>query len=504
MENKLYSVGIYIRLSKEDTHLGESESVQNQKLLLMKYVKELEYSLFDVYIDDGYTGTNFDRPAFKRLIQDIEDKKVNMVITKDLSRLGRDYIGTGEFIEKWFPSHQVRYIALTDNIDTAFDSANNDIAPFKSILNDMYARDLSKKIRTALRTKQREGKWVGGISPFGYKVDPNDKNHLVIDPCESKIVKRIFLLFLKGYKVNQIKNILNKENVPTFSITRNRENCGLWSETTIRKILKNELYTGDMIQNRRRRVNYKYRKIINNPMNEWIRKENTHTPLISKEEFKQVQKLLYQHHQRRDKKEIYLLDGLLICNECKHTIGIRARRKNGKSSTICNYYRKSTGGKRLCTNHGFDYDTIEEEVLRVLKLSLKRVDIENILEKFKDKMNQEIMQIDNEMEKLKKNMEQLKIGLENLYIEKLTFQITDNDYQKISEKMKNRIAENQLELENRKEQRKLSMDEQKLKKKVHNFLNRKSISRNIVLRLIKKIVLHENGDVDIYLNFCVA
>ena len=173
---KLFYVAIYIRLSKEDDNLGESESIQNQKLLLTKYVHDQNYTLVDIYVDDGYTGTNFERPEFKRMLNDIETGKINMVVTKDLSRLSRDYIGTGEYVEKWFPAHDVRYVALTDNIDTMIDSANNDIAPFKAILNDMYAKDLSKKIRTALHTMQMEGKWVGGCAPFGYKIDPNNKN----------------------------------------------------------------------------------------------------------------------------------------------------------------------------------------------------------------------------------------------------------------------------------------------------------------------------------------
>lgn len=217
-------VAIYIRLSKEDDNIGESESVQNQKSLLVNYIKSLgpNYVIVEIYIDDGYTGTNFDRPAFQKMLLDIQSGKVNMVITKDLSRLSRDYIGTGEYIEKWFPAHNVRYVALTDNIDTFADSTNNDIAPFKAILNDMYAKDISKKIRTALHTMQQEGKWVGGCTPYGYRVDINDKNHLIVDELEGPVVKRIFKMFLDGKTVNQIRDTLNREKVPTFSSTRGR------------------------------------------------------------------------------------------------------------------------------------------------------------------------------------------------------------------------------------------------------------------------------------------
>ena len=192
-----YKVAIYIRLSKEDVEKGfdESESIINQKSLLTEYVGNLgwEYELVDTYIDPGYTGTNFNRPDFQRMIRDIENGKVNMVITKDLSRLGRDYIETGEYIEKWFPEHEVRYVSVTDGIDTfATNNGNNDIAPFKSILNDMYSKDLSKKIRTALHTMQKQGKWVGGKTALGYVKDSNNKNKLMICEPEADIVRTIF------------------------------------------------------------------------------------------------------------------------------------------------------------------------------------------------------------------------------------------------------------------------------------------------------------------------
>ena len=179
--NKIYNVGLYIRLSREDDDKTlESESITNQKSLLIQYEKENNLRVYDIYIDDGYSGTNFDRPDFNKLLKDIELGKINMVITKDMSRLGRDYIGTGNLIEKYFPEHNVRYIAVTDNIDTFLDSSNNDIAPFKAIMNDMYAKDISKKIESSLKAKIKEGKWVEGRTPFGYDQDKDNKNHLVI------------------------------------------------------------------------------------------------------------------------------------------------------------------------------------------------------------------------------------------------------------------------------------------------------------------------------------
>ena len=219
IEKTMYNVAIYIRLSKEDVDRGydESESIKNQRTLLTKYVENLgwNYKLIDIYIDQGFTGTNFNRPDFQRMIKDIELGKINMVITKDLSRLGRDYIETGEYIEKWFPEKNVRYVSVTDGIDTFVNNnGNNDIAPFKSILNDMYSKDLSKKIRTALHTMQKEGKWVGGKTAIGYMKDPNDKNKLIICELEAKIVKTIFNMEISRKSNQHDKRLLKWQSYP--------------------------------------------------------------------------------------------------------------------------------------------------------------------------------------------------------------------------------------------------------------------------------------------------
>ena len=219
IEKSIYNVAIYIRLSKEDVDKGydESESIKNQRTLLTKYVENLgwNYKLIDIYIDQGFTGTNFNRPDFQRMIKDIKLGKINMVITKDLSRLGRDYIETGEYIEKWFPEKNVRYVSITDGIDTFVNNnGNNDIAPFKSILNDMYSKDLSKKIRTALHTMQKEGKWVGGKTAIGYMKDPNDKNKLIICELEAKIVKTIFNMAITRKSNQNDKRLLKWQSYP--------------------------------------------------------------------------------------------------------------------------------------------------------------------------------------------------------------------------------------------------------------------------------------------------
>lgn len=512
---KEFFVAIYIRLSKEDDNLGESESIQNQKILLTKYVKEQGYNLVDIYIDDGYTGTNFDRPAFQQMIKDIEAKKINMVITKDLSRLSRDYIGTGEYVEKWFPLHSVRYVALTDNIDTFLDNSNNDIAPFKAILNDMYAKDLSKKIRTALHTMQSEGKWVGGCPPFGYKVNPNDKNHLVIDEIEAPIVKRIFNMFASGIRINKISDTLNNENIPTFSTTRNRNFIrngnggniyGYWCNTTIKKILQNRLYTGDLVQNRRSRLSYKYRKIICNKEEQWIIVEDTHEPIIDKKTFNKCQSLIPRQHQRNDKKELFLLDGLLKCADCCHNIGIRARRSNGKTTTVCNYYRKYNKDCRLCTSHGFDYDTLELGIVNIIKKIIKLVNNENIEKEVlkKYQCNNNLDTYIKQKDKLTFKLDLIKNNLDNMYVEKLNNKINEEMYERIHNKLNNDIANIKEKLKelneiiNKIKNKESSFNS--IKKEIENFKETYP-TRDLILKLIKYINIHEDGNIDIYFNF---
>ena len=215
---------MYLRLSRDDDSKTESESIKNQKIFLSEYIaKHSNWFLVDIYTDDGYTGTNFNRPDFIRLINDVNAGKIDLVITKDLSRLGRDYIKTGELVEHFFPINNIRFIAITDNIDTFLDNSNNDIAPFKAIINDLYAKDLSKKIKTAIKTMQHQGLWTGGCLPLGYQRNPKVKNKVIINPKEANIVKKIFELAYNKVPLSSIKNYLNNNSIPTFSKIRKNE-----------------------------------------------------------------------------------------------------------------------------------------------------------------------------------------------------------------------------------------------------------------------------------------
>ena len=318
-ENKIFKVGIYIRLSRDNGNV-ESDSIISQRSLLNQYAEENNYKVVEEYIDDGFSGTNFDRPAFKRMIDDIKVKKINMVITKDISRLGRDYIGTGELIEKYFPKNNIRYIAINDGIDTFLDNINNDIVPFKAIINDMYAKDISKKVKSSLRSRMKEGLYVSGRCPFGYKKDYNNKNHLIVNEEQAIVVKTIFNLALKGNTCHYIAQELTKRKIKPPSAYYNyvwNKKCsskcisqqfGSWVDTTIKSILTNRTYIGDTVQGKTKKINYKLRKTIKNNPSDYIIVENTHEAIIDREVFKHVQNLLPKNVKRPEKKRFYLLD----------------------------------------------------------------------------------------------------------------------------------------------------------------------------------------------------
>ena len=292
----IYKVGIYIRLSKEDIlkdKTQESESIINQRSLIMNYLEKNNLSLFREYVDDGFSGTTFDRPAFNELIKDIENKEINMVITKDLSRLGRDYIKSGYYLEEYFPMKKVRYISILDNIDTFNDNSNNDIAPFKALFNDMQSKDTSKKIRSILNNLKRQGLFVGNSACFGYKKDNLDKHKIVIDEYASKIVRKIFDLALSNVSVKDIVKYLNTSNIQTPKDYKLGLKEHKWSSTSVYQILHNYMYTGNMTQGVQAKLNYKSKKRIFLDKSHWIIVNNTHDAIISEEEYNKLNNFIH-------------------------------------------------------------------------------------------------------------------------------------------------------------------------------------------------------------------
>ena len=288
----LFNVAVYIRLSREDGDKEESDSVGNQRKLLTDYVaKKEDFILYDTYIDDGYSGTNFNRPSFQRMIADIQDGKVNCVVVKDLSRFGRDYIDTGRYLERYFPDLGVRFISVTDSIDS-MKQAYDMLLPIKNIFNEQYARDISKKIQATVKSKQKAGEFIGAFTSYGYKKSPVNKNKLVIDDYAASVVRRIFSLYIQGYGKQKIAKLLNAEGILCPAEYKkvngeNYKNCNrlesttYWSYSTINSILHREMYVGNMVQGtKHQRMRSKQKK---KPKEDWIIVENTHEPIIDKE-----------------------------------------------------------------------------------------------------------------------------------------------------------------------------------------------------------------------------
>ena len=384
------NAALYIRLSKEDDHDGPSESVSNQQALLTRYADENGHTIHDLYIDDGWSGGNFDRPAFRRMLSDIERGAVNMVVTKDLSRLGRDYILTGHYLERYFPEHRVRYVSLLDGIDTGIDTYANDITPFRAIMNDMYAKDISKKITSVKRDQQRRGLFIGGKPAYGYRKHPTDKNKLVIDETAAVIVRRIFSMALSGTSCRKIASTLNREQIPppalyaVLPIAASNSYSGLWSSERISEMLQNEIYIGNMVQGKRIKSSYKSKKCHRQLRDDWVIVENTHEPLVTKEDFETVQRLLASRRKTRNRTYDHPLKGLIFCYECGHPLGI-INRKNAKGEDvlyfICRTYQRFCEENR-CLPHCIKAKNIlelaEKAISTLCTPHLERLDLSSL------------------------------------------------------------------------------------------------------------------------------
>ena len=514
MNNIDYRVGIYIRLSKEDEEkekYSESESVQNQRTLLMQYIKENKFNFVAEYVDDGVSGTSFDRPAFNKMIDDIEQGKINMVITKDLSRLGRNYVQSGYYTETYFPEHNVRYIAILDNIDTALDSANNDIAPFKSILNEMYAKDTSKKINSVLQSKRNNGEYLG-TAPYGYKKDPENKYHLIIDEEAANVVKLIYEKYLAGFGTMQIADYLSKKKIPIPSDYNKRKRgtksltYGLWQQSTVRFILSNEIYTGTVIQGKRKKVSFKSKKFINLPEEDWVKVENMHEAIISKEDFERAKKVIDATKGSRVVQNDYLFKGLLRCYDCKGYIGIRSPDKNGNIYGRCQRYGRF-GKFDVCSPHNFNYQVFEEQMLEVLKEVCKeytnKKKLEEIAKQTKTSGAKEF-DINKQIELFKQTIEKETRKLEVMYDDRLAGIISLDEYMKNAKRIKEIVKgyeENIKDLEKELAGEHTKNKETKLDNLIEEFLEMEKPTKEIIREFIEKIEIHSDKQVDIYFNF---
>ena len=508
-----YHAGLYIRLSKEDESEGPSQSVQNQESLLREFVQQHRLSVYDTYIDDGWSGTNFDRPAFQRMIADIEAKKVNMVITKDLSRLGRDYILTGHYMERYFPEHRVRYISLLDGIDTGVDSTANDITPFRAIMNDMYAKDISKKIKSVKRDKQRKGQFIGGKPVYGYKMHPTEKNKIVIDEEVAPIVRRIFALALSGMSCRNIATLLNQEGVPTpatyagLPVARPGPYTGLWSSERISDMLQNETYIGNMVQGRSVKISYKSKKCLKqNPAN-WVVVEGTHEPLVDRETFQKVRMLVNSRRHTRSRTYDFLLKGLIFCHECGYPLTV-LNRKNSKGEDVlyfvCRTYQRFTKAG-VCTCHSIKEKTVTDVVIaKVREVCQAYLNPDELLPVAQEAVENARKQssLETELQALQSKIDSLTANLDRMYTDRLSGLLPEADFQRIFGRIKlerEQMEEKRQELELR--QKSPVRSEDRARELVQRFIETAGESRELLVSLIERVELTEDKEIIIKFRF---
>lgn len=517
-EPEKYSAGILVRLSNEKIEdlkrYGESGSITNQKNLLLRFCKENHIKVYKTYADDGESGAFYDRPHFQEMIRDIEDGYINMVVVKDLSRFGRVASGIDKYIEEYFQEKRVRFVSVSENLDS-FESANfQDDIKIRAFFNEWFLRDASKKTRAGKHNKALMGKVMVTYPKYGYKKDPNDKNHYVPNEETAPIVHKIFIMLRTGINPTDVAQWLNDHNIPVPSEsvgnvhTRTKNEIKRrWNRTTVVRIARDRTYLGYVINEKVKKLSYKSKKIISVPISEQVIKEGMHEPLIDKETFDIVQRLIDSRRRTRKYKHDFLLKGLLECAECGKKLSIVVqRRKSGKEARYlrCNTYGSAPRNK-LCTPHSNNYDALESQVIETIKNRLKAYLEEekyvNIAENIKDKSGYQRNLIQNQISNLNSKINQINKKIDSLYEDKLDSVLNGEDFIRIynSLTLKKKELENAIsDLEKEKDEVKNEVDLIKLTKE---FISMKEINREMIVLLIDKITVSEDKEVKIYYKF---
>lgn len=444
-----YKAALYCRLSVDDGNFGGSVSIETQKILLEQYCKDHKITDYKFYCDDGCSGTNFDRPSFKKMLSDIDEGKINLVIVKDLSRFGRNYVEAGMYVQR-FTDSNIRFIAADDNYDSLVNS-DDLLFPIKNVVNEMYARDVSKKTKVAKKAKARDGQFIGSKAPFGYKIDPNDRHHLIVDEPAAQVVKRIFGLASEGVGYNKMAKIFREEKVLTPIAYFNLNNPDYfksdywrkefdWHVTSIRAILNNEVYLGKLVYGKQRNKSMKSKEKVRNPKEDWIVVENCHEPIITQELWDTVHKILNAKHRPAKAGEVQMFAGLLYCSDCGHCLTYsQKQRKDGSYHGAYSCWMYKTHGKEYCASHYITFDTIYELVLIDIQRNLfqyrKNTDkFKSILSrKYQSDSQKQAEQITLEYEQKQKRCEELDKIISRLYEDNVLGRIGDERYESMSQ-----------------------------------------------------------------------
>ena len=517
-ENKVYEVGMYCRLSKDDGTDNESASIATQKSILTDYVKKQGWHLAKTYVDDGYSGTNFQRPSFQNMIKDIESGVINCVITKDLSRLGRNYLDCGLYLEVFFPEHNVRYIAVNDGVDTLNKSAM-DITPFRNILNEMYAADISVKIKSAFRARFQQGKYMATSAPYGYIKDPADHNHLLIDDKVAHIVREIFDLALQGYGIPKIRKHINKQHIlrpAAYAAERgetgferyfedNEENRYIWGENSIRNILRSPIYAGNLAGYKRISPSMKSRKRLSKLPEEWEVIPDTHEGIVTQEEFDTVQRLMTSRRREENAggfKNIFA--GIIKCADCGYALRATSVHRRKRPDIIdcvqysCNNYARNGNG--VCTAHNIEardlFNAVLADINRFADMAVNDEKAVRAIEKrLTETDHSRAKALEKEQRKLNKRLAELDRLFSSLYEDKVMERITERNF----EMMSGKYQKEQLEIEARLKEVSETLTESYEKSQgvrdflslIRNYQGIKELDATIINALIDKIIVSE-------------
>ena len=503
---------MYLRLSKEDGEKTESNSISNQREIIDSYARRNQIPIVKEYVDDGYSGANFDRPNFKEMIKAAYDRKFNTIIVKDLSRFGRDYIEAGKYIQRIFPENGIRFISINDNYDSKSADINDThlILPIKNFINDSYCRDISNKVKSSQKIKREKGDFISAFAPYGYKKSEENKNKLVIDKEISDIIKNIFDMKLLGYSSKAIADELNHLGVLTPRKYKESQgfkcngfqniNGGNWSAKTVNRIIENEVYIGNTLQGKSVTLSYKNKKQIEKEKEEWIRVENTHEAIISKEVFTIANTMLKRDlNNSRGKDKIDIFTGMLFCKECGSSLIRRTVKYKNREEIfyICSKYNKG----KSCTRHSIKEETLIKAVSKIMKSYIE----------FNENLYSKVQRIDinknlkdNQIPILKREKAMTEELLSSLYLDLKEDVISKEEYQLFRKNYTEKLTKLDESIEYRLKKQEYTKEKIDKNKSwiidINKYKNLSEIDRLSVVMLIDKIFISEDKTIDVRFN----
>ena len=518
---QIYRAAIYLRISKDDENLAESGSIQNQRELLRSYIeKDPQIELVKEFSDDGYTGTNFERPGFQQMMGMIQKKAINCVIVKDLSRLGRNYIETGRLIDQIFPMLGIRFISVNDHYDSLneFNEADQILIPFKNLINDAYCKDMSMKVRSQLDVKRRTGQFIGSFATYGYRKDPKDKNHLIVDETAAKVVQEVFRMMLDGYSPGRIAEHLDDMGVLTPQQYKRSKglnsNAGAWRSENphwcaamVRRILTNEVYTGTLVQGKNKKINYKVKQSLPVDQRKWIKSEGAHEALITRSAFERVQYMLGTDTRTPPQQErVNIFSGIIKCADCGQNMVRKTILMDGKTYGyyVCSTEKAGQG----CSPHRINAQRLEQAVLKMVQKQL-----ELLLDKelFKESVtgiplqSHKIRLLNDQIAGLDKEIIKYQELKENLYEDYREGIVDDDDYEHLKQRFQQKIQTAKRSLGTVKEKKDEILQQPVIApewiQEVKALGKIETLTRKAVIMLIDRILVYDKKRIEVVFHY---